>query len=83
MFAVLLAAALSFIFLRALIPQLRRRLLDEPNARRSGRIAQRLSSSEWLWPPPASSSVPPIVMRIARSPWDLPAARPNHRGRCR
>ena len=37
MFAVLLAAALSFIFLRALIPQLRRRLLDEPNARSSHR----------------------------------------------
>jgi UDP-N-acetylmuramyl pentapeptide phosphotransferase/UDP-N-acetylglucosamine-1-phosphate transferase len=34
---VLLAAACSWLFLRALIPQLRRRLLDEPNARSSHR----------------------------------------------
>ena len=32
MFVVLFAAACSFFFLRALVPQLRRRLLDQPNA---------------------------------------------------
>ena len=37
MTAVLLAAACSWLFLRALIPQLRRRLLDQPNARSSHR----------------------------------------------
>jgi Fuc2NAc and GlcNAc transferase len=37
MAAVLLAAACSWFFLRALIPQLRRRLLDQPNARSSHR----------------------------------------------
>ena len=37
MVVVLLAAALSFLLLRALIPQLSRRLLDEPNARSSHR----------------------------------------------
>ena len=37
MVAVLLAAAFSWLFLRALIPQLRRRLLDQPNARSSHR----------------------------------------------
>ena len=37
MSAVLLAAACSWLFLRALIPQLRRRLLDQPNARSSHR----------------------------------------------
>ena len=35
MVAVLLAAAFSWLLLRALIPQLRRRLLDQPNARSS------------------------------------------------
>ena len=35
MAVVLLAAACSWLFLRALIPQLRRRLLDRPNARSS------------------------------------------------
>ena len=35
MVAVLLAAVCSWLFLRALIPQLRRRLLDRPNARSS------------------------------------------------
>ena len=35
MVAVPLAAAFSWLFLRALIPQLRRRLLDQPNARSS------------------------------------------------
>ena len=35
MVAVLLAAAFSWLFLRALIPQLRRKLLDQPNARSS------------------------------------------------
>ena len=35
MAAVLLAAAFSWLFLRALIPQLRRKLLDQPNARSS------------------------------------------------
>jgi len=37
MVAVLLAAVGSWLFLRALIPQLRRRLLDQPNARSSHR----------------------------------------------
>ncbi|MCP9892078.1 glycosyltransferase family 4 protein [Cyanobium sp. Aljojuca 7D2] len=37
MIAVLLAAGASWCLLRALIPQLRRRLLDEPNARSSHR----------------------------------------------
>jgi Fuc2NAc and GlcNAc transferase len=37
MVAVLLAAVCSWLFLRALIPQLRRRLLDQPNARSSHR----------------------------------------------
>ena len=35
MVVVLLAAAFSWLLLRALIPQLRRRLLDQPNARSS------------------------------------------------
>lgn len=35
--AVALAAAATWVFLRALIPQLRRRLLDQPNARSSHR----------------------------------------------
>ena len=35
MVAFLLAAVCSWLFLRALIPQLRRRLLDQPNARSS------------------------------------------------
>ena len=35
MAAVLLAAVCSWFFVRALIPQLRRRLLDQPNARSS------------------------------------------------
>ena len=38
MVAVLLAAAFSWLLLQALIPQLRRRLLDEPNARSSHRL---------------------------------------------
>ena len=37
MVVVLLAAACSWLFLPALIPQLRRRLLDQPNARSSHR----------------------------------------------
>ena len=37
MVVVLLATACSWLFLRALIPQLRRRLLDEPNVRSSHR----------------------------------------------
>lgn len=37
MVSVLLAAAFSWLLLRALIPQLRRRLLDQPNARSSHR----------------------------------------------
>ena len=37
MVGVLLAAAFSWLLLRALIPQLRRRLLDQPNARSSHR----------------------------------------------
>ena len=37
MFALLLATACTFLFLRALVPQLRRRLLDHPNARSSHR----------------------------------------------
>ena len=35
MFVVFLAAACSWLFLRNLIPQLRRQLLDQPNARSS------------------------------------------------
>ena len=38
MVAVLLAAAFSWLLLQALIPQLRRRLLDKPNARSSHRL---------------------------------------------